>query len=210
MSLPQLQHRYTLEEYLALERLSEERHQYLDGQIYATAGESPTHSDICTNLVISIGSQLRGKPCRVWTKDAKVLSGPLPLNLRSKKELFSYPDLVVVCGEPQFLDEHHDVLANPTVIIEVLSPTTEAFDRGEKFWRYRNFNPSPSDYLVVSQTMPFVEHFTRQKGQQWVIAASVAELSGWLLIVSIDCTLQLAEIYDRVSFPEPGGGPDEE
>ena len=141
MSLPQTQLHYTVEEYLALERESEERHEYLDGQIYAIAGESPQHGDISSNLVGILNPQLRGTPCRVWTKDAKVRSGPAIKSDRTAKGLFSYPDLVVVCGEPQFLDERQDVLLNPTVIIEVLSPTTESYDRGEQFQRYRTISP---------------------------------------------------------------------
>lgn len=102
------------------------------------------------------------------------------------------------------------MLINPTVIIEVLSPTTEAFDRGEKFRRYRIFNPSPSDYLVVAQHQPSIEHFARQENGPWFIAASVYELSGSLHIATIDCRLRLTEVYDRVTFPEVQEEPDEE
>lgn len=200
MSLPQAQIRYTEEEYLALERESEERHEYLDGQIYKLAGESPQHGDICSNLVGILNPQLRGTPCRVWTKDTKVRSGPLPRRRYSNKGLYSFPDLVIVCGEPQFLDEHRDVLINPRVIIEVLSPTTEAFDRGEKFRRYRIYNPSLTDYVVVAQSQPLVEHLALQENGQWVIAGSVSELTDNILIASIGCTLRLAEIYDRIVF----------
>jgi Uma2 family endonuclease len=201
MSLPQTQLRYTVEEYLTLERASEERHEYLDGEIYAMAGESLAHGDICMNLGRELSTQLRGTSCRALSRDTKVRSGPLPVRQRSVKGLFSYPDIVVVCGQPQFLDEHQDVLINPTVIIEVLSPTTEAFDRGEKFRRYRAFNPTLSDYVLVSQHLPFVEHFARQPNGQWIMTL-VGELSGSLHLASIDCTLQLADVYDRVSFPE--------
>jgi Uma2 family endonuclease len=202
MSLPQTQlRRYTVEEYLALERASEERHEYLDGEIFAMAGESPAHADISSNLMGILNPQLRGKPCRAWTKDTKIRSGPLPVRQRSVKGLFSYPDMVVVCGQPQFLDEYQDVLINPTVIIEVLSPTTEAFDRGEKFRRYQAFNPSLSDYVLVSQHIPFVEHLARKPNGQWIMTL-VGELSGSLHLASIDCTLLLADVYDRVSFPE--------
>ena len=200
MRLSQSQPGCTIEEYLALERASEERHEYLDGQIYAMAGESPEHGDICANLVITIGSQLRGSPCRVWTKDTKVRSGPLPKQRRAFKGLFSYPDLVIVCGEPQFHDQYRDVLLNPTVIIEVLSPHTEAFDRGEKFRRYRMFNPSLSDYVVVAQDQPLIEHFVRHEHDQWLLTASVSNISGSVYLAAIQCTLQLSEVYDRLVF----------
>jgi Uma2 family endonuclease len=202
MSLPQAQIRYTEDEYLAIERESEERHEYLDGQIYAMAGESPQHGAISTDLIVDIGLQLRGTPCQAFSKDMEVRSGPLPKKRHSVRGLYSYPDIVVVCGEMQFLDEHSDVLINPKVIIEVLSPTTEAFDCNEKFRRYRTFNPSLTDYLVVAQNQPSIQHFARQENGLWVIAASASRLSDSVHIASINCTLRLADVYNRVPFPE--------
>jgi Uma2 family endonuclease len=149
MSLPQSQPLYTIEEYLALEREAEERYEYLDGFIYAMAGESPNHGAICVNLTGIISTQLLGAPCQVFFKDMKVRSGPVPKTRYTTKGLFSYPDLLVVCGKLKFHDKHQDVLLNPTVIIEVLSPTTEAFDRGQKFRRYRMHIPALTDYIVV-------------------------------------------------------------
>ena len=201
MSLPHTIARYTVDEYLALERESEERHEYLDGQIYAMAGESIEHADISVNLVRELSSQLKGTPCRVWTKDSKVLSGPGIRSYKSIKGLFSYPDIVVVCGEPRFLDEHRDVLLNPTLIIEVLSPSTESFDRGEKFWRYRTHLASLTDYVQVSQALPLIEHFRRQSNDEWVLS-TVSDMAGSLHLASINCTLRMNEVYDRVSFPE--------
>src|SRR5688572_3018211 len=101
MSVAQSEPRYTIQEYLSQERTSEERHEYLDGYIYAMAGESPEHADICTNLVRELSTQLRDKPCRVRSKDTKVLSGPPVRHRRATKGLFSYPDMVVICGEPK-------------------------------------------------------------------------------------------------------------
>src|SRR5215470_4129511 len=210
MSLPQTQIRYTEDQYLSMERESEERHEYLDGQIYAMAGESPEHGAICTNLIVDIGLQVRGTPCQAFTKDMKVRSGPLPRRRYSQKGLYSYPDLVIVCGEVQFLDKNRDVLINPKVIIEVSSPTTEAFDRGEKFRRYRTFNQSLTDYLVVAQNRPSNEHFSRQENGLWVIAASVVELSESVHIASVDCALPLVEVYDRIGFPEKKEETDDE
>jgi len=164
------------------------------------AGESEEHGDICVNLVGELSSQLRGKPCRVWTKDTKVRSGPDPKPYQTTKGLFSYPDLVVVCGERQYHDQHRDVLLNPAVIIEVLSPSTEAFDRGEKFWRYRTYLPSLASYVLVSQSRPLIDHYLRQPNNEWILS-SVSELEGSLYLAPIDCTLRLAEVYDRVNFP---------
>src|SRR5215468_5236312 len=194
MSLSQAQIRYTEDQYLSIEREADERHEYLDGRIYAMAGESPQHGDICTNLTREVSAQLKGTRCRLWTKDTKVRSGPMPKRRHSIKGLYSYPDAVIICGKPQFLDEYKDVLINPRVIIEVLSPSTEAFDSNEKFRRYRTHNPSLTDYLIVAQNQPSIEHFARQENGQWVIAASVTDLSGSIHIASVNCTLQLAEI----------------
>lgn len=201
MSVPKTETIYTEAEYLALERESEERHEYLDGHIYAMAGESLEHGDICMNLSRIVSTALLGSDYRALSKDTKVRSGPIPKPRYSTKGLYSFPDLVVVCREPQFLDEHHDVLVNPQVIIEVLSPTTEAFDRGEKFLRYRTYLDSLTDYVVVAQSMALVEHFERQPNGQWVIAATSTELSETVVLGSIDCTLRLSEVYDRIVFP---------
>ena len=209
MGLPQTQIRYTEEQYLSIEREAAERHEYLDGQIYAMAGESPEHGAICTNLTAEIALQLRGTPCQAFAKDMRVRSGPLPRRRYSQKGLYSYPDLMVVCGEMQFLDENRDVIINPKVIIEVASPSTEAFDYSEKFQRYRTHNLSLTDYLIVAQDRPSIEHFARQENGQWVIAASVTDLSGSVHIASINCVLQLAEVYDRVEFPEEEEEPEE-
>jgi Uma2 family endonuclease len=203
MSLAQSQLPITDDEYLALERKSEERHEYLDGTVYAMAGESLEHGTICMNLSRIISSQLLGKPCQAFSKDIKVRSGPRPESRRSTKGLYSYPDLVVVCGEPEFHDEHRDVLLNPRVIIEVLSPTTEAYDRGQKFLRYRAWLPSLTEYLLVSQDQPLIERFIRHDGGEWAILPAVAELEGKIEVVSIGCVLPLKEVYDRIVFPEP-------
>ncbi len=106
----------------------------------------------------------------------------------------------MVCGERQYHDEHRDVLLNPTVIIEVLSPSTEAYDRGDKFRRYRTYLDAMTDYVLVSQSMPLIEHYRRQPNDKWLLA-SAGKLDGSLHLASIDCTLRLAEDYDRISFP---------
>lgn len=200
MSVAQVEPRYTVEEYLASEREAEERHEYLDGRIYLMAGESPEHADICSNLVFQLAGQLRDTPCRVRSKDTKVRSGAPSMSRKSAKGLFSYPDLVVICGEPQYYDEHRHVVTNPSVIIEVLSDSTEAFDRGEKFLRYQNWNPSLTDYILVSQGAPIVEHYGRQPDGSWSYHVYQG-LEHNILIKSIGCTLRVAEVYDRVVFP---------
>lgn len=158
------EHLYTLEEYLEIDRNStDERYEYVDGEIYAMAGESSEHGDISVNLTVSIGSQLFNKDCRARSKDTKVRSGMFPSKRPLRKGMISYPDLVVICGQPEYHDEFRDVILNPKVIIEVLSDSTAAFDRGDKFHRYQLWNPTLTDYILVSQDMPRVEHYVRQE-----------------------------------------------
>ena len=200
MSVSQSEARYTVEEYLALESVAEERHEYLDGQIYLMAGESPEHGDICSNLVIRLGTHLQDTNCRVRSKDTKVRSGTSSMSPKSAKGLFSYPDIVVICGEPQYYDEHRHVVINPGVIIEALSDSTEAFDRGAKFLRYRNWNPSLTDYILVWQSDAIVEHYVRQPDGGWSIYV-YESIEDSVLIKSINCTFRLVEVYDRVALP---------
>lgn len=209
---PQAEKLLTIEEYLAFERDAEERHEYLDGVLYAMAGESPTHGDISANLVYELMRQLRERNCRVRIKDTKVFSGSLlQAQLRkSRKGLFSYPDIVVVCDEPRYLENHPEVLMNPQVLIEVLSESTEGFDRGEKFLRYRRALPSLTDYILVWQELPLLEHFTRQPEDAWLLRV-VEGLDATLHIASLDCAIPLSEIYRLVNFPpEETELPDEE
>ena len=203
MALAQSEILHTAAEYLALERASEERHEYLDGHIFAMAGESEEHGIICVNLVGELRSQLRGSRCQVFTKDMKVLSGRVSRAGRSTKGLFSYPDVLVVCGERLYHDQHRDVLINPTVIVEVLSPKTEAFDRGRKFIRYRTNLESLTDYVLVAQTEAMIDHYTRGANGGWLLS-TVLGLEGSLNIPSIDCVLRPADIYEGLAFaPEP-------
>jgi len=199
MSLPQSQIIVSVEEYLALERESEERHEFLDGQIYEMAGENPRHGAICTNLTRIVSTQLLGTPCQAFSKDTKVRSGPEAP--QSTKGLFSYPDLVVVCGEIKFHDQQQHVIINPTVIVEVLSPNTEAFDRGVKWLRYQTWLPTLIHYVMVSQNQPQIEHYGREANGEWRYSR-VNQIEGSVTLASIGCTLKLAEVYDRVVFPE--------
>lgn len=201
--------RVTVEDYLRMERASPERHVYLDGRVWAMAGESLAHGDISVNLVREISTQLRGKPCRALSKDTKVRSGPAgPWPPRRTRGLFSYPDVVVVCGEPEYLDDHRDVLTNPTAVVEVLSPSTEAFDRGDKFDRLALWNPTLTDYLLVSQERPWVDQFTRLPDGSWRLTRHHG-LEAECVIDAIGVRLPLAEVYERVAFPpaedEPAG-----
>ncbi len=199
MGLPKLKSSYTIENYLEIDRASEERYEYLDGEIYLMAGESGAHGDICTNLVSELRVQLKNSPCRARSKDTKVRSTGIIRPSVTTKGMFSYPDLVVICGSPQYHDEVTDMILNPAVIAEVLSESTEKFDRGEKFERYRLWNPTLTDYLLVSQDKPLVEHYTRQTDGSWLLREHRG-LDANFIIESINCNLRLAEIFDRVEF----------
>jgi Uma2 family endonuclease len=201
MPVPDRDHRLlTIDEYLALERTEEERHEYLDGCIYAMAGESPDHGRICMNLYGSLWPQLRGTLCEAFAKDTKVRCGPTPRLGQSMQGLFAYPDLVVVCGALQFHDQVQDVLLNPLVILEVLSPSTEAFDRGEKFHRYRRWLPTLTDYVLVAQDRTVMDHYQRTMTGRWEVE-TLEGLDAHLHLPSIACTVSLADVYERIVFP---------
>lgn len=200
MAFPQekLKATYTIEQYLKLERHSEERHEYIDGDIYEMAGESLAHSRINMNLAGEIRAQLKGKNCEALSPNMKVRTKVL-VNPKSPKGFFSYPDLTIVCGEPLFHDKFKDVLINPKVVFEVLSPSTESYDRGKKFQHYRTQIDSLTDYVLVSQDEPLVEHYIRQDDGSWKLF-TYAGLKTSFAIDSVDCRLSLEEIYDRIEF----------
>lgn len=178
-------------EYLDMERMSEIRHEYLDGQVYMMAGESPRHSNICFNLYTAIGIRLRGKTCRGFSPNMKIAT--------NNKGLYAYPDLAVVCGEPKYHDKKGDILLNPTIIFEVLSPSTQHYDRGEKFIRYTNFIKSLTDYVLISQDKPLVEHYSKQPDNSWK-SVVIQGLDAVLSFPSIEVEIPLGELYDKISF----------
>jgi len=183
---------FSIENYLDFERVQTERHEFLDGSVYAMAGESPNHSTICFNLNTIVGLQLRGKRCRGFSPNMKIAT--------NEKGLYSYPDLAVVCGKPTFFDKKSDVITNPTVIFEVLSSSTENYDRGEKFLRYTNQIESLQDYLLISQDKPLIEHYSRQENGGWE-KNEIEGIEASVKIDSIECEILLAELYDLIEFP---------
>ncbi len=191
---------YTVQEYLEMERAAFERSEYLNGEIFAMAGESDNHADVSVNLIREISERLRKTKCKIRAKDTKVRSGDFEEKMpHSMKGMFSYPDMVIICGEPEYHDEHKDIILNPKVIIEVLSESTELFDRNTKFIRYKKFNPTLTDYILVSQDKPMVEHFIRQDDESWKIYTYFG-LKEIFTIESIKCKLKLSDVYDRVKF----------
>lgn len=177
-------------EYLQQERHAEFKSEYLNGEIYAMAGASRRHNQITSNLVISLGSQLLEKPCGVYSSDMKVRTRT------EKTNKYSYPDVAVVCGEEQFEDEKGDVLLNPLVIIEVLSESTEAYDRGLKFFHYQLI-PSLHEYLLVTQDYCRVEKYLRQDNNHWVYS-EYHDMQDVIEINTLQCQLKVIDIYRRV------------
>lgn len=179
---------YSPQEYLAIERDSQEKHEYLNGEIFALAGASERHNLIVVNLVAAIHVQLKGTP---W----KVYSGDMRLKV-SATGLYTYPDVVALCGEADFDDEQRDTLLNPTLIIEVISKSTEGYDPGEKFAHCRRIE-SLAEYLLISQHKYRIEQYVRQPDNQWLMS-EVSKLEETFELPSINCRLLLSDVYDRV------------
>lgn len=189
--LPEPKPYLTPEEYLAIERASEGRSEYLDGEMFAMAGASETHNLIVSNLIRALGNRLAERPCRVYPGDLRILV--------EATGLYTYPDVSVVCGQPRLVrDRHQDNLLNPQLLVEVLSPSTEAFDRGRKFEHYRTI-PSLSEYLLVAQEKPVLEHFLREGGGAWRFSA-VQGMDAALILPTLGLDLPLGEVYQRVEF----------
>jgi len=188
MALPKIAARLTAAEYLQIERAAPYKSEFHDGEMFAMAGASPMHNRIAANLIREFGNQLEGKPCEAFTSDLRVRV--------EAAGLYTYPDLSVGCP-PEFGDG--DNLLNPSVLVEILSDSTEAFDRGKKWEMYRQI-PSLQEFLLVSQHKPHIEHFVRQAGGQWLLS-DVIGMSATLTVVSIGVTLALSKIYARVTFP---------
>lgn len=179
---------YSPQQYLAIERDAQQKHEYLNGEIFAMVGASERHNLIAVNLVASIYSQLRGTPCKVYSTDMRLKV--------SATGLYTYPDVIALCGEAHFDDEQRDTLLNPTVVIEVLSKSTEGYDRGEKFAHYRRIE-SLAEYLLISQDKYCIEHYVRQPDNQWLMS-EVSKLDERIELPSIKCTLLLSDVYDRI------------
>jgi Uma2 family endonuclease len=177
-------------EYLALERVAERKSEYLDGEMIGMTGASRRHSLITLNVGAELNRQLEDRPCEVHVNDLRVLV--------AASSLYTYPDVIVVCGEPELTDRYRDTLTNPTMLIEVLSPSTEAYDRGAKFGHYRTLD-SLREYLLISQDRPRVEQYIRQENGNWLFTEK-AEVAATVILPSIECQLALERIYKKVRF----------
>jgi Uma2 family endonuclease len=180
----------TPEEYLEIERAAEFKSEYYNGRMYAMSGGSYGHWLIIANLAGELRTALKKTPCAVGSSDLRLRVSP--------GGLYTYPDVVVVCGEPKFADDQKDTLLNPTFLAEVLSPSTEAYDRGFKSAQYRMLE-SLQEYALVSQTEPRLEVFRRQTGGGWLLS-EFAGLNAVCRFDSLDRQVALTDIFERVTF----------
>lgn len=192
----------TPEEYLAIERKAETKSEYFNGEMFplrgrgkphdafAMVGASREHNLITANIIIAIGQQLRDKPCELYPNDMRVR---VPAT-----GLYTYPDVVVACNEPEFEDDYLDTLLNPTLIVEVLSPSTASYDRIKKFGYYRTIE-SLSEYLLIAQDEYKVEQYVKKSEGHWSLE-DIRSLEGIVELASIECTLRLADVYVKVEI----------
>lgn len=180
----------TPEEYLEQEALAEYKHEYIDGVVVAMSGGSHFHSCIIMDLGVSVVGHLRGRGCQAYESNLRVRAGA---------SHYLYPDLTVVCGEPRFSEDGFDNFLNPTALFEVLSPSTEARDRGLKWYRYQQI-PSLQQYVLVSQDRPLIEVYTRS-GDVWTYTYAEG-LDASIHLEAIGVTLALGDVYGRVTFEE--------
>ena len=187
----QLKYKLTADDYLALEREAEYKSEFYNGEIFAMAGASRVHVVVVSNLVRELGNQLKKRTCNVYSTDLR-----LRVNATG---LYTYPDVMVACGQEIFADDQKDTLLNPTVIIEVLSDSTKDYDRGGKFAHYRKLD-SLQEYILVAQDESHIEQLVRQPDGSWIFS-EINKLDATLRLNSIACEIATAEIFDKVDFP---------
>jgi Uma2 family endonuclease len=189
----ELKPKLTFDEYLEIESKAEFKSEFVNGWMYAMGGASPEHNQIVANLIIEIGAQLKNRPCIVYPSD-------LPLKVE-KRGHGRYPDVTAVCGEPQFhKGKYLKALLNPTVLVDVLSTSTEDFDRDTKIEEYRGI-PSLREYLLNAQDRCHAEHYVRQAANQWLLT-EFNDPQDTIHLPSINCHLTLSDVYDKVKWPE--------
>ena len=182
--------RLSWEEYVDHERHADQKSEFFDGELFAMAGGSSNHALVATNFTREAGNALKPRECRVFGSDLRVLC---------PNGLGTYPDASIVCGEPQYQGDRRETLLNPVVIVEVLSPTTEAYDRGKKFEQYQSL-PSLREYVLISQDHVRIDHFARQpQTGQWLLT-TYDDPDGTLELPAVDVSLSIAEIYAKVTF----------
>lgn len=181
---------YSVEEYLDIERAGPHKHEFYRGEIFALAGSSEAHNLILTNILTSLNTQLRQRPCKVYPSDMRL---KIP-----KTGLYTYPDVSIVCDTPHFDDSKQDTLLNPIIVIEILSPSTERYDRGKKFQNYRTVT-TLEEYLLISQDDYHIERYINQNNGNWLLTSYEGK-NTTLRLKAIDCTLLLDDVYNKVDI----------
>lgn len=182
----------TPDEYLAVEREAETKSEYVDGVVFAMTGAHINHVRVVTNLSRELSTLLLARPCDVLSNEMKV-------RIQESRNFF-YPDITILCNEPHFHDDRRDIILNPLLIIEVLSKSTEAFDRGAKFQAYQSLE-SLQEYLLIAQDKPVIEQFVKRSDGKWIYAATIGKESS-LELPSIECSLSLSAVYDKVVWEQ--------
>ncbi|HYM59682.1 MAG TPA: Uma2 family endonuclease [Thermoanaerobaculia bacterium] len=186
--MQEAQRHYTIDEYFAVETMSPVRNEYFEGEILAMAGGSANHNRIARNVLLSLEPKLREGPCESLGSDTRILTA---------SGLYTYPDVVVICGPVILSGDRLETITNPTVLVEVLSPSTRDYDRGEKFELYRSI-PSFREYLLIEQSAVDVEHRWRS-GDEWLSERKSA-LQDVIRLNSIEVDLKVADLYARVQL----------
>jgi Uma2 family endonuclease len=181
----------TPEEYLEIERAAERKSEYHEGEMFAMAGAKRAHNLLATNLLAELREHFRSQPCEVYPGDIRVRVKPAGP--------YMYPDVVGVCGDPKFLDEREDTLLNPGLLVEVLSPSTEASDRGRKFEQYKAIE-SLRDYLLVASDRIHADLYTRQPDGRWILT-SADKMEDSLTLESVGTSLTMADLYEKMELP---------
>ena len=180
------------EQYLEMERVSDTKHEYYNGEVFTMSGASIPHNFVFHNVYTGLGSFLRGKGCKPFGSDMRI---HIPLN-----SLYTYPDISIICGKPETTDAFTDNVTNPSVIIEILSKSTKDYDRGTKFFLYRSIQ-TLKEYILIDSTSILVEKYTRQENNSWLLT-EFKELHENFYISTISLTLHLKDIYEDVSMEE--------
>jgi len=178
------------EEYLARERISPTKNEYFDGEIFAMSGASIAHNEIFGNLFLTLGNALKGKSCRAYGSDLRIYI--------NENGLYTYPDISIICGKPETTDDQKDTITNPSVLIEILSKSTRDYDKGRKFFLYKNI-PTLQEYILIDSLNILVKIFRRNEDNSWTLTEYTKE-SDSFSILTIDLTVRMNDVYEKLKF----------
>lgn len=184
--------RKSLEEYFVIERSAQFKSEYFDGEMFAMAGASAAHHFIKDNLIMELGNRLKGTNCRTLSSDQRIKV--------ERTGLVTYPDVMIICGKVELSTDDQDTITNPVAIMEILSPTTERYDRTTKFRNYQKLD-TLKEYILIAQDEPLCERYVRQHDGSWALVSFVV-LTAKLLLTSVEAEIPLADLYSGITFPD--------